>query len=63
MYSTDIILLGSLNECDLDNLPRPFIQFQQPPTYLLLVHLKQLKEDSKKVRQKKLKYGWIGLEI
>ena len=25
MYSTDIILLGSLNECDLDNLPRPFI--------------------------------------
>ena len=25
LYSTDIVLLGSLNECDLDNLPRPFI--------------------------------------
>lgn len=25
LYSTDIILLGSLNECDLDNLPRPYL--------------------------------------
>ena len=25
LYSTDIVLLGSLNECDLDGLPRPYI--------------------------------------
>ena len=25
LYSTDIVLLGSLNECDLDNLPRAFV--------------------------------------
>ena len=25
LFSTDIILLGSLNDCDLDNLPRPFL--------------------------------------
>jgi hypothetical protein len=25
LYSTDIILLGSLNSCDLDGLPRPFL--------------------------------------
>ena len=25
LFATDIVLLGSLNSCDLDNLPRPFL--------------------------------------
>ena len=43
LYATDIILLGSLNECDLDNLPRPFINL--PSTTANIPFISTLKEE------------------
>ena len=42
LYSTDIVLLGSLNECDLDNLPRPFINL--PSTTSNIPYIRTLTE-------------------
>ena len=44
LYSTDIILLGSLNECDLDNLPRPFINL--PSSTANIPYIATLKDDA-----------------
>lgn len=44
LYSTDIILLGSLNECDLDNLPRPFISL--PSTTANLPYIATLRSEN-----------------
>ena len=44
LYSTDIVLLGSLNECDLDNLPRPFINL--PSTTSNIPYIRTLTESA-----------------
>ena len=44
LYSTDIILLGSLNDCDLDNLPRPFVNL--PSTTANIPYISTLRDDS-----------------
>lgn len=44
LYSTDIILLGSLNECDLDNLPRPFINL--PSSTANIPYIATLRDDA-----------------
>lgn len=42
LYSTDIVLLGSLNNCDLDNLPRPFLNL--PSTSANIPYIRTLKQ-------------------
>lgn len=44
LYSTDIILLGSLNDCDLDNLPRPFLNI--PSTTANIPFISTLKDSA-----------------
>jgi hypothetical protein len=44
LYSTDIILLGSLNDCDLDNLPRPFLNM--PSSSANIPYISTLKDSS-----------------
>ena len=44
LYSTDIILLGSLNDCDLDNLPRPFINL--PSSTANIPYIATLRDDA-----------------
>ena len=44
LYSTDIILLGSLNEYDLDNLPRPFINL--PSSTANIPYIATLRDDA-----------------
>lgn len=43
LYSTDIVLLGSLNECDLDGLPRPYINM--PTTSANIPYINALTSD------------------
>lgn len=44
LYATDIILLGSLNDCDLDNLPRPYISL--PSTTANVPYIATLTSDA-----------------
>lgn len=44
LFSTDIILLGSLNDCDIDNLPRPFLNL--PSTTANIPYISTMRDDS-----------------
>lgn len=44
LYSTEIILLGSLNSCDLDNLPQPFINL--PSTTANIPYFSTLRDNA-----------------